>query len=167
MFTNFADAGSNVFQVESSVNFLQNLDFKIAYKFIDLYYFKNGNRLDQPFNSKNRVLFGITYTYPQNLWVFNANVQWFGVQNIPSTEKYPVQYQRALTSDPYTLVNVQVTKNFRTFELYAGVENLMNFTQENPIISADNPFNKNFDTSYIWGPTRGRDFYFGFRFFIK
>ncbi|MCX6165624.1 MAG: TonB-dependent receptor, partial [Ignavibacteriae bacterium] len=30
MFTNFEDAGSNVFQVESSVNFLQHLDFKLA-----------------------------------------------------------------------------------------------------------------------------------------
>lgn len=167
MFTNFDDAGSNVFQVESSINFLQNLDFKLAYKYIDLYYYKNGVRLEQPFNSKNRFLLGFTYTSPGNLWIININTQWFGKQKMPSTAKYPVQYQRPDESESYALINAQLTKNFTNFEVYFGVENLLNFTQSNPIISAENPFSKNFDTSYIWGPTRGRDFYMGFRFFIK
>jgi outer membrane receptor for ferrienterochelin and colicins len=167
MFTNFEDAGSNVFQIESSVNFLQHLDFKLAYKFIDLYYFKNGERLEQPFNSKHRILSGITYTYPGNSWILNLTMQWFGKQVLPSTAKYPVQYQRATESDAYTMLNMQFTKNFKYFETYAGVENLLNYTQSNPIIGADNPFDKNFETSYVWGPTRGRDFYLGFRYLIK
>lgn len=167
MFTNFENAGSNVFQVESSVNFLQNLDFKLAYKYIDLYYFKNGIRLEQPFNSKHRLLSGITYTAPGNSWILNLTMQWFGRQNLPATDKYPVQYQRQNESDSYTLMNVQLTKNFKYFETYIGIENVLNFTQSNPIISADNPFDKNFDTSFIWGPTRGRDFYVGFRYLIK
>lgn len=167
MFTNFEDAGSNVFQVESSVNFLQNLDFKLAYKFIDLYYFKNGERLEQPFNSKHRILSGITYTYPGNLWIINLTMQWFGKQVLPSTVKYPVEYQRPDESDAYAMMNIQLTKNFKYFETYIGIENVFNYTQSNPIINANNPFDRNFDTSFIWGPTRGRDFYFGFRYLIK
>jgi len=167
MFTNFSDAGSNVFQVESSVNFLQNLDLKFAYKYIDLYYFKNGVRLEQPFNSKHRFLTGITYTYPGNSWVLNMYIQWFGKQSIPSTAKYPVQYQVPTESDAYAMMNIQFTKNFKFLEFYTGIENLLNYTQSNPIISADNPFSKNFETGYIWGPTRGRDFYVGIRYFIK
>lgn len=167
MFTNFEDAGSNVFQVESSVNFLQHLDFKLAYKFIDLYYFKNGVRLEQPFNSKHRILSGVTYTYPGNLWIINLTMQWFGKQVLPSTAKYPVQYQRPTESDAYTMMNIQLTKNFKYFETYIGIENLLNYTQSNPIISADNPFDKNFETSYVWGPTRGRDVYIGFRYLIR
>jgi len=167
MFTNFEDAGSNVFQVESSVNFLQNLDFKLAYKFIDLYYFKNGERLEQPFNSKHRILSGLTYTAPENSWIINLYVQWFGKQVLPSTAKYPIQYQRPDESDAYAMMNIQFTKNFKYFETYVGVENVLNYTQINPIISADNPFDKNFETSYVWGPTRGRDFYVGFRYLIK
>ncbi|MBI5404001.1 MAG: carboxypeptidase-like regulatory domain-containing protein [Ignavibacteriae bacterium] len=167
MFTNFSDAGSNVFQVESSVNFLQQLDFKLAYKFIDLYYYKNGARLEQPFNSKHRVLMGITYTYPGNSWILNYYLQWFGKQSIPSTAKYPVQYQVPSESDAYAMMNIQFTKNFRLFEFYTGIENLLNYTQPNPIISADNPFDKNFETGYVWGPTRGREIYFGIRYMIK
>lgn len=167
MFTNFSDAGSNVFQVESSMNFLQHLDFKLAYKFIDLYYVKNGVRLEQPFNSKHRMLAGVTYTYPGNSWIVNLTMQWFGKQNIPSTASYPAQYQVPAESDAYTMMNVQFTKNFRLFEIYTGIENLLDYTQNNPIISADNPFNKNFETGYVWGPTRGRDFYVGIRYLIK
>ena len=167
MFTNFSDAGSNVFQVESSTNFLQHLDFKLAYKFIDLYYMKNGERLEQPFNSKHRMLAGVTYTYPGNSWIVNLTIQWFGKQNIPSTASYPVQYRVPTESDAYTMMNVQFTKNFRLFEIYTGIENLLDYTQSNPIISADNPFNKNFETGYVWGPTRGRDFYVGIRYLIK
>lgn len=167
LFTNFDDAGSNVFQIESSVNFLQNLDFKLAYKFIDLYYYKNGERLELPFNSKHRILSGITYTYPGNSWIANLTVQWFGKQKLPYTGYYPAQYQRPEESDAYTMLNFQFTKNFKYFETYFGIENLLDYTQGNPIISADNPFDKNFETSYVWGPTRGREFYVGFRYLIK
>jgi hypothetical protein len=59
-----------------------------------------------------------------------------------------------------------VNKNFKFFEIYAGVENLLDFTQENPIIAADDPFGPYFDTSFIWGPTRGREVYAGFRFIL-
>jgi len=167
MFTNFSDAGSNVFQVESSVNFLQQLDLKLAYKYIDLYYYKNGQRLEQPFNSKHRVLTGLTYTYPGNSWIINLTMQWFGKQSVPSTAKYPVQYQVPAESDSYAMMNIQFTKNFKIIEFYTGIENVLNYTQPNPIISADNPFGKNFETGYVWGPTRGRDFYVGIRYLIK
>lgn len=167
MFTNFSDAGSNVFQVESSVNFLQQLDLKLAYKYIDLYYYKNGQRLEQPFNSKHRVLAGLTYTYPGNSWIINLTMQWFGKQSVPSTAKYPVQYQVPAESDSYAMMNIQFTKNFKIIEFYTGIENVLNYTQPNPIISADNPFGKNFETGYVWGPTRGRDFYVGIRYLIK
>ena len=53
------------------------------------------------------------------------------------------------------------------FEIYSGIDNLLNFTQNNPIISPDNPFGKYFDTSMIWGPTKGREFYLGVRFLIR
>ncbi len=167
LFSNFDDAGSNVFQIESSINFLQNLDLKFAYKFIDLYYFKNGQKLEQPFNSKHRFLSGITYTYPGNSWILNFYIQWFGKQTLPSTSGYPIEFQKPDVSDSYAIMNFQFTKNFKYIETYFGIENILNYTQGNPIISADNPFGKYFDTSFIWGPTMGRNFYVGFRYLIK
>ena len=49
---------------------------------------------------------------------------------------------------------------------YLGVENALNFRQPNPILSAENPHDQDFDSSLIWGPIFGRMVYFGFRFTI-
>jgi len=166
-FLNNGASASNVFQVETNLTFYRDFDFKLAYKLIDLYYNENGNKVEQPFNAKHRVLSSLGYSTPDRSWNVNFAVQWFGTQNLPSTAGYPEQYQRPLESDPYTIINGQVTKSFRHFELYGGVENLLDFTQPNPIISADNPFSPYFDTSYIWGPTMGRTFYMGFRLLFQ
>jgi len=60
----------------------------------------------------------------------------------------------------YSLMNAQVTKVFsKKFEVYVGGENLTNFRQKNPVLSAENPFGPNFDTSIVYAPIMGRMFY--------
>ncbi|MBN1633949.1 MAG: TonB-dependent receptor [Ignavibacteria bacterium] len=161
------NSASNVFQIEFNINYLKNVDFKLAYKYIDLYYFENGQRKEQPFNAKHRIVGGLSLNSDNNEWIFNTTLQWFGKQQLPSTELYPDEYKRPDYSDTYILVNTQLTKNFKYIELYAGIENLFNTMQVNPIISPENPFGPYFDTSFVWGPTRGREFYLGFRFKIN
>ena len=65
------------------------------------------------------------------------------------------------------MINAQINKNFSFIEIYAGVDNILNFTQKDPIIAADDPFGPYFDTSFIWGPTKGREFYFGLRLLVN
>ena len=50
--------------------------------------------------------------------------------------------------------------------VYAGVENILNFRQDNPIIDADNPFGNEFDASMVWGSIFGRNIYAGLRWKI-
>jgi len=45
-----------------------------------------------------------------------------------------------------------------------GIENFGNYTQINPIISSEQPFNANFDSSQVWAPVFGRMIYGGFRY---
>jgi outer membrane receptor for ferrienterochelin and colicins len=52
------------------------------------------------------------------------------------------------------------------YRLYAGAENLLDLTQHDPIISADNPFSETFDAASVWGPVSGRKFYAGIRWNI-
>ncbi len=162
-FVNNNEAASNVFQIETSLTILNNLDLKVAYKLIDQYYYQNGVKVDQYFSPKHRVLSSISYSPRDRNWNVNFSYQWFGTQSLPSTKDYPVQYQRPTQSEAYSILNGQFTKNFRHFEAYIGVENIFDFTQANPIIDPQNPFSQYFDTSYIWGPTSGRNFYIGFR----
>lgn len=159
-------AFSNVMQAELSLTLLRNIDLKLAYKFIDLKYEKSGVMYEQPFTSRHRVLATFSYMPQSKSWSASAGLNWFGAQRLPSTASNPVQYQRPTESKPYTIINAQLNKNFKYFEIYAGVENLLNFKQDNPIISADDPFGPNFDTSFIYGPTKGREFYAGFRFIL-
>ena len=157
-------AHSNVFQAEANLNMFRNFDLKLAYKFIDSEYDLNGVTYEQPFISKDRVFVTFSYAPQSNSFSINGGLQWYGRQRLPSTAGNPEQYTRPDESDPYTMINAQVNKNFKYFELYAGVENLLDFTQPDPIIAPEDPFGPYFDTSYIWGPTKGREFYFGFRF---
>jgi len=144
---------------------MRNLDLKLAYKMIDLQYENNGEYFKQPFNSTHR--FFSSFSYTNDSWSISSGLQWFGIQSLPSTASNPVRYQRPKESESYTMINAQVNKFFDFFELYAGIENILDFTQSFPIISPDDPFGQYFDTSYIWGPTKGREFYFGFRYFVK
>ncbi|MCC6865524.1 MAG: carboxypeptidase-like regulatory domain-containing protein [Ignavibacteria bacterium] len=159
-------AFSNVLQAELNLTVLRNLELKLAYKFIDLKYDKDGVRYEQPFTAKHRVLTTVSYMPQSKSWSINAGLNWFGKQRLPSTALNPVEYQLPAESKPYTLINAQFNKNFKYFELYAGVENILDFKQDNPIIGANDPFGPYFDTSFIWGPTRGREVYAGFRFVL-
>ena len=61
------------------------------------------------------------------------------------------------------MVNAQFTQKIKNLEFYIGCENIFNFTQENPIISAEDPFGPYFNISNIWGPVKGREAYIGLR----
>jgi hypothetical protein len=60
---------------------------------------------------------------------------------------------------------MQLTRVFsNSSEVYVGMENFGNYTQINPIISSELPFNANFDSSQVWAPVFGRMIYGGFRY---
>jgi hypothetical protein len=75
--------------------------------------------------------------------------------------------QRPDFSRPYSTLNAQCTYSFGKIEVYAGCENIFDFRQLQPIISWQNPFSPYFDTSSVWGPTRGRETYLGIRFKLE
>jgi hypothetical protein len=63
-----------------------------------------------------------------------------------------------------TTSSAQFNYNFSKLEVYGGAENTFNFRQNQPIISWQDPFSPYFDTSSVWGPTRGRELYVGLRY---
>lgn len=158
---------SNGVQIEGSIKFYKRLDIKVAYNYLNVYRIKNTQKQILPFNSKDKVLTTLSYQPLSNKWHFDANIHWYGAQQLPDTRANPVAYQRPLQSEPYTTVNAQFTYNFKKIQIYLGCENIFDFRQRQPIISWQNPFSQYFDVSSVWGPTRGREVYLGMRFKIE
>ncbi|MFY7899107.1 MAG: TonB-dependent receptor [Chitinophagaceae bacterium] len=95
-------------------------------------------------------------------------------------------------SPVYSLQNIQITyQKVKTFSIYAGIKNLLNFTpaKGNPFIIArandpfdkqvqyntdgtvkatiDNPYALTFDPNYVYAPNQGMRFFIGMNFLIK
>jgi outer membrane receptor for ferrienterochelin and colicins len=163
---------ANSFQVEVNYELANNLNLRTAYKYLDVYIdYKSGN-LQKPLQPKNRFFANLSYETAlqekDSQWKFDATFNAIGKQRLQNTASNPVQYQLAAYSDPYQLLNLQVTKVFsEKFEIYAGAENITNLKQKNPILAGDNPFGANFDTTIIYAPIFGSMIYTGLRFKIK
>ena len=101
-------------------------------------------------------------------WKLDATYNWIGEQRFSSTASSPIEYQLSEYSPTVGTLNAQITKVFSPkFEVYLGGENVTNVKQDNPIVSADNPFGPNFDTTFVYGPIFGSMYYAGLRFKIK
>jgi outer membrane receptor for ferrienterochelin and colicins len=99
------------------------------------------------------------------VWKFDTTFNWFGKQRFSSTVSSPEAYQLPSYSPTISTLNAQITKVFSdSFELYVGAENITNATQKNPILSSENPFGSNFDTTFVYGPIFGSTYYTGLRF---
>jgi len=157
---------ANNFQVEGKYELLKGLDVVAAWRLNDVKATYNGELMDRPLISRSKGLLNLSYATPLKKWQFDFTTQFNGAGRVPSTAENPEEYQRSSSFDAYQIINSQVTKYFRKWNVYVGVENLGNFKQDGPIIAGDDPFGDYFDSSLIWGPVMGRRFYFGLRFSI-
>ncbi len=168
MFYNLdGESFANNYQIELAYEIIRGLDARAAFRYSDVQYTWNGGLVDKPLVSKYKGLITMSYATPLKKWQFDLTTQFNGPGRIPSTAANPEQYRADESFDPYTIINAQITKNFKIWSLYLGVENLTNFTQANPILAANQPFGEYFDGSLIWGPLHGRKIYIGMRFGIS
>ena len=158
---------SNGFQLEASMKLYKLVEFKTGYNYLDVFRRIENSKISLPFNPRHKILTTLSYNPTSKLYHIDLNVHWYGKQRLADTKSNPSEFRRPDYSDPYTTFNIQFTYNVKSFELYTGCENLFDFRQLQPIISWQNPFSQYFDTSSVWGPTRGREIYFGLRYRIK
>ena len=153
---------SNSFQTEISFSVIKNLEFRLAYKFLDVKAEYAGIMQQQVMIPRQRGFFNVGYITRDKRWEYNATVSVFGESRLPGlTPTDDVEY-----SEVYPMINAQITHVFKKWDFYLGGENLSNFKQKNAIIDAENPFGSNFDATRIWGPIMGINIYAGVRFSI-
>jgi hypothetical protein len=165
---------STSLQAEFNYSPFKRFEIKAAYRFQDVqsdYLTQSGTlyRLSKPFLNRDRVLLNLAYATPYEIWKYDLTWQWNGERRVPNAK---MGHIHSATSPPliapaFSTVNAQVTRQFKKWELYLGAENLFNFTQANPIMSAKDPFAMGFDASMVWGPIVGTMVYTGIRFKIN
>ncbi len=157
---------SNTYQIEMSCEVLRGWDITGAFRYNDVRQTVDGNLVESPLMSRFKGLLTTSYRTKLEKWQFDFTAQFNGPGRIPSTAANPEEYRRDDKFKAYNIFNAQITKFFKRWSIYVGVENIFNFTQKDPIIAVTDPFGDYFDSSLIWGPIDGRKFYLGIRFAI-
>lgn len=159
---------ANSFQVEVNYEAFNNFDLRTAYKYYDVKTDYQTGKLSKPLTPKHRFFANAEYKTElknQSQWKFDATFNWLGEQRFSSTIDNPIQYQLNKFTPTVATLNMQVTKVFSSkFEVYLGGENITNVKQDNPIVSANDPFGTAFDTNYVYGPIFGSMYYTGLRY---
>lgn len=163
---------ANNLQVELNYNVVKGMNLRLAYKYFDVETDYQSGKLEKPLTPKQRIFINAAYETLKKenngQWKFDVTYNWLGVQRFPSTTSSPVEFQLSEYSPTVGTINTQVTKVFSSkFEIYFGGENLANVKQQNPIVSADDPFGDYFDTTMVYGPIFGSSYYAGLRFKIE
>ena len=160
---------SNSAQIEANCEVFKDFDLTLAFRYNDVKMTINDTLREKPFVNRYKGL--VTFSYAPKTWQFDFTTQFNGDSRVPdlSGNATAVANHQNIDRSPfYVIMNAQITKKLgKHWELYIGGENLTNYKQDYPIISADNPTSEDFDASIVWGPLSGVRGYLGVRFQIK
>jgi len=150
-------------QVQFDYELVKRLDVRLAYRWYDVKTTYSNKLRKKPLLASQRAFINIGY-HTRKYWKFDYTVNWQGEKRVPINAQGEIN-----TYSPYFfLMNAQITKSFKEkFDVYAGVENILDYTQDHPIIGSDKPFSEDFDASMIWAPVSGRKIYAGLRYTLK
>lgn len=155
---------SNTFQLELSYPVIERLNVTAAYRLNDVKTSYGGQLMERPLTSRYKGLLTASYKTPMDIWQFDATLQLNGGGRLPAP-RLDASGQPAWNArfKGFEQLNVQVTRWFRRWSVYAGAENLTGFVQKNLVVDAENPWGDRFDPTMVWGPVHGAMFYAGFR----
>lgn len=157
---------SNSVQVDVMMEVVRGLDVKLAYKFNDVKVTYKGILLQQLLVPMHQGHFNIGYITPKESWKFDATLQLNGRARLANSFSQS-ELPNGDFSPVFVTLHAQVTKVWKSFEVYVGAENLTGFTQENPIIAGNQPYGIDFDASNVWGPLMRQVVYVGVRYTLK
>ena len=159
---------SHTFQADVTYPFFRGFTITAAYRLTDVKCTYGGVLLEKPLTSKYKELLTASYSTPLGLMQFDVTLQINGGGRMPSPYTLrdgSLSWNKEYKS--FEQLSAQITRFFRFGSIYIGGENLTNFKQKNPIINANDPWSKGFDSTMVWGPLEGSMFYIGLRLNIN
>ena len=151
--------------LESTV--AEKLELRLAYRYTKSMILLDGNLFggsgrQRPLTPQHRALLNAAYKAGKG-WLLDATLSVTGPKRVPGNGLVQPPY----SSPSVFMLQAQITKKFaRKLDIYAGLENILNVRQHNPIIAAASPFSPGFDASQAWGPIVGRIGYVGVRWVL-
>lgn len=158
---------ANSYQAQLSMEPIKRLTLLVAYRINDVKTTIDNVLQQRPFVNKFKGLITLSYASRFDKWKFDLTTQFNGSARLSNQSKMPAKIKRDDTTPEYIIINAQVTRKFKYFDIYLGGENLGNFTQKDPITEAFAPYHSHFDTTMTWGPVSGTTIYAGLRYSIK
>lgn len=158
---------SHAAQVELILKPLPRFELLFAYRYNDVRYSVHGIMREKDLMSPHKSIVSISYNTKYDKWKFNVTAHVNGPARLPDTHNNPEPYQRPDYSKTYVMLNAQITKKFRRWEIYVGAENMLNYKQKDPIVAADDPFGDYFDATMIYAPITGIMGYAGIRLSLQ
>lgn len=163
------DSYSRSFQLAVNYEILKRVDLRIAWKTDDVMVSYRNEELRKPLVPRQRGLLNIAYTTRNEHYLFDLTIQYEGARDlgIYRYRDYSDAQVQNGRSPEFWIVNSQVTRILGDWQIYAGAENLFDFTQEKVIFGSEDPFGAEFDATNVWGPVMGRNIYIGIRYNLK
>ncbi|MFM7823177.1 MAG: TonB-dependent receptor, partial [Bacteroidota bacterium] len=166
-------------QATFNYELFKRFDLRLAYKQDQVETDYISRRAKKPLIPDYRALINLAYESRKEDWRYDFTLQMQGKSNLGVTKEEAPLYQQGHDghapqvgsdnlSPAFITINGQVTKVFnKKWDAYVGVENLLDFRQDLPIIGFENPFGTYFDATNVWGPVMGRKIYLGLRYSIN
>ena len=165
-------------QAELGWSVHRRVDMRLAYRYVHATTQRDGaetqGTLVDPYVPQHRAFTQWSYSSKANdrgaNWMGDLTVQWVGPQRIPRPDAIVDDRPASEFEDDFVVVNGQISRVFAPgIDLYLGVENILNYRQQNPIAAAqwayqdEQLFQENMDASLVYGPIFGRMVYVGGR----
>ena len=165
------------YQLDFSVDPVERFNITVTCRYTNAMIELAGQGLvEKPMTSRFKGVLNMQYATNLNKWIFDFTASLNGscrVYNFMADLKDAsgnLIYKDGRTP-VYPLLYGQVTRRFKGWDVYAGVENLTNFRQKDVILGYQGndaghviPEQPSFDASCIWGPLMGFKAHVGFRF---
>lgn len=161
------------YQVDFTWTPVERLDIFATFRYTDSAITLNRpdgstRRVERPLISEYKTLLNVQYATKFRRWTFDATIQYNGPSRLPNLDG---NFDQMEYSPAYPMLFAQVSRKIGKFDIYLGCENILDYTQDDPI-QVDgakfepgmNPFSPTFNSSVVWGPLMGRKIYLGFRF---
>lgn len=165
----YSDDGSfsNSLQSELAFSPSRGFDIRLAYKFLDVRAKYGDHVQQQVMIPKHRGFANFAFITRNKRWEYDLTITVYGKSRLHEVKLPDGNLSTDNQSDAFPILNAQITHVFKRWDFYVGAENLANYTQKNPIINAEDPFNDTFNATRIWAPIYGITIYGGIRFAIK